>query len=196
MMARFHSPAFQLLSDFGRAGGAIEEIDHEAQLKAAFEDGYRQGHADGRAEAEADAELLLVEAATRHAEDLAEQLRVWQRDCADILLQRLEGAERLIASSIEERVATLLRPWLIERLRERALQDLERAIYRSLSSGAKVHVEAPAEIIQHFREHLQSETLQIGFSESSGADVRAYIEDTYIEVNFSAWIAELEAAVP
>jgi hypothetical protein len=109
---------------------------------------------------------------------------------------RLENITRLIESSIEERVATLLRPWLLDRLRERALQDLEKAIGRALVEGAKVHVEAPAEIVQHLRERLPTEGFQIGYSESQNSDIRAHIEDTKIELNVSAWIAELEAMTP
>ncbi len=196
MMARHHSPAFSLLSDFDRVSESAEVPDHEAQLKAAFDEGYRQGHADGRAEAEADAELLLAEASTRHANDLADERSTWQRECADVLISRLQGAEKSLGHDIEERVATLLRPWLIDRLRDQALLDLERAISRALVDGTNVHIEAPSGIIQHLRDRLPSQTFQIGYSETPDSDVRVHIEDTKIEVNISAWIAELEAAVP
>lgn len=192
MMARPHSLAFSLLSDFDRAAsGGVQ--DHETQLKAAFDNGYRQGHAEGRVEAESDSEIRLADAAARYAEQLAEEKQIWQRECADVLLARLESIAKSIERSIEDRVAELLRPWLLDRLRARALQDLEKAVSRALIEGAKVHIEAPPEIIGHLRERLPSETFQIGFSESPNADIRAYIEDTKIEVNISAWIAELEA---
>ena len=196
MTGRLHSPAFSLLSDFDRRGAGVEAIDVEARLKSAQDDGYRQGHADGRTEAESDAELMLVEASTRHAEHLEEERLNWQRECADILLQRLESAAKSIERTIEDRVAALLRPWLVDRLRVQALQDLERAISRALVEGAKIHIEAPAEIVQHLRERLPSETFQIGYSESADADIRAYMADTQIEANISAWVAELEAISP
>jgi hypothetical protein len=192
MMTRLHSPAFPLLTDFDRAasGGAP---DHDAQLRTAFEDGYRQGHAEGRAEAESDAEIRLTEAGILHAEQLADEKRVWEREYADMFMSRLESVASSIEHAIEVRVAELLRPWLIERLRARALQDLEKAISRALVEGAKVHIEAPAGIMEHLRARLPSETFQIGYSESPTADIRAHIEDTEIEVNISAWIADLEA---
>ncbi len=196
MIARLHSPAFSLLTDFDRSPSGGETPDHEAQLKAAFEDGYRQGHSEGHAEAEADSEIRLAEAGTLHSEQLVEEKQIWQRDCADVLVARLESAAKAIERSIEERVANLLRPWLVDRLRSRALLDLERAISRALVEGAKIHIEAPAEIVQHLRDHLPSETFQIGYSESPNADIRAHIEDTKIEINISAWIAELEAMAP
>jgi hypothetical protein len=196
MMTRSHSPAFQLLSDFGRRNGDAGKPNHEEQLKSAFEDGYQQGLSDGRAEAQADGELRLAEAETLFAERLEAERQVWRRDCADILADRLDGAAKLIERNIEDRVATLLRPWLIERLRERAVQDLEKAIARALADGAKVHIEAPAEILSHLRERLPTAGFQIGYSENASADVRAHIEDTEIEANISAWIAELEAATP
>lgn len=196
MTPRPHSSAFSLLSDFDRASPDVEAPSHESQLRASFEDGHRLGRAEARAEAEADGELRLAEAGIRHAEELAEEKDRWQRDCADLLIERLEGAAKLIERSIEERVAALLRPWLVERLRDRALQDLEGAVSRALVEGARIHIEAPAEVVQHLRERLSTEAFQIGYSESASPDIRAHIEDTKIEVNISAWIAELEAAVP
>ena len=194
MMTRLHSSAFSLLSDFGRENGDGERPDHEAELKAAFDEGYRQGQADGRAEAESDGELRLAETKALCSEQHNEEKQIWQRDCADVLVARFDGVANLIERNIEGRVAPLLRPWLIDRLRERALQDLEKAISRALVDGAKVHIEAPPEIIQHLRERLPTEAFQIGYSESSNADIRAHVEDTEIEANISAWITELEAA--
>jgi hypothetical protein len=195
MMARRHSSAFSLLSDFDRAVPDVAAPSHEAQLKTSFEDGQRHGRLEGRAEAEADADLLLAEARIRHAEELIAEKENWQRDCADALIARLENAATTIERHIEERVAALLKPFLLARIRERALQDLERAISRALVEGAKIHVEAPPEIIEHLRKHLPSNGIQIGYYESSDADVRAHIEDTSIEANISSWIAELETAI-
>jgi len=195
MTTRLHSPAFPLLSDFDRQDGGGKP-DHESQLKSAFEDGYQQGISDGRAEAQADGELRLAESEVLHATQLDEERQSWHRDCADVLAARFDASVKLIERNIEDRVAVLLRPWLIERLRERALQDLEKAIARALSEGAKVHIEAPAEVLAQLRERLPTEALQIGYSDSGSPDIRAHIEDTEIEANISAWIAELEAATP
>ena len=128
MMARLHSPAFPLLSDFDRQDGQGGKPDHDSQLKSAFEDGYQQGLAEGRAEAQADGEYRLTEAETLFATQLSDERQSWQRDCADVLAARFDGATKLIERNIEDRIATLLRPWLIERLRERAIEDLEKAI--------------------------------------------------------------------
>jgi hypothetical protein len=196
MMGRSHSPAFPLLSDFERQDGQSGKPDIDSQLKSAFEDGYQQGLADGRAEAQADGEYRLTEAETLFAAQLSEERQSWQRDCADVLAARFDGATKLIERNIEDRIATLLRPWLIERLRERAKEDLEKAIARALVEGAKVHIEAPAEILTHLRERLPTGAFQIGYSESNSPDIRADIEDTEIEANISAWIAQLEATTP
>lgn len=193
MMMRVHSPAFPLLSDFDCPDGRTKP-DHETELKAAFDGGYQQGLSDGREEAQADAELRLAEAETLSAEKLEDERQAWHRQCAEVLMTRFDGALKVIERSIEDRVAVLLRPWLMEQQRERALRDLETAIARALVEGAKVHVEAPGEILAHLRDHLPTEAFQIGYSESSTPDIRAHIEDTQIEANISAWIAELEAA--
>lgn len=192
MTGRAHSPAFPLLSDFDREGSEFEKPDPEVQIKAAFDDGYQQGTSDGRAEAEADAELKLAEAETLSSEKLNGEREAFQRDCAEVLAARFDGAVKLIERALEERVAILLRPWLIERLRERAVRDLESAITKALADGAKVHIEAPPEIVAHLRDRLPVGAFQIGFSESASSDIRAHVEDTEIDANISAWIAELE----
>ena len=191
MTTRLLSSAFSLLSDFDRENAVVER-DYEAEIKAAFEEGYRHGHADGRAETEADAEIRLTETMALHSRQLLEEKQAWQHECADALVARLEGVTKHIEASIEERVATLLRPWLTDRLREQALQDLEKAIGRALVEGAKVHIEAPREIIDRLRDRLPAAGFQIGYSESSSSDIRAQIEETEIELNISAWIAALE----
>jgi len=193
MKTRLHSRAFSLLSDFDRKDGGGKP-DQESQLKSAFENGYQRGLADGRAEAQADGELRLAESEVLHATRLDEERQSWHRDCADVLAARFDASVKSIERKIEDRVAVLLRPWLIEQLRERALQDLEKAIARALSEGAKVHIEAPAEVLTQLRERLPTQALQIGYSDSGSPDIRAHIEDTAIEANISLWIAELEAA--
>jgi hypothetical protein len=160
----------------------------------AFEDGYQQGVADGRAEAEADSQHRLAEAETLHSAQLENERESWQRDFADLLAGRFESSVKSITRSIEERVATLLRPWLIEHLHERALRDLENAIARSLADGAKIHIEAPTDILARLRERLPAGAFQIGYSESDTPDIRAHIDDTEIQANVSEWIAQLEAA--
>jgi len=193
MKTRLHSRAFSLLSDFDRKDGGGKP-DQESQLKSAFENGYQRGLADGRAEAQADGELRLAESEVLHATRLDEERQSWHRDCADVLAARFDASVKSIERKIEDRVAVLLRPWLIEQLRERALQDLEKAIARALSEGAKVHIEAPAEVLTQLRERLPTQALQIGYSDSGSPDIRAHIEDTAIEANISLWIAKLEAA--
>jgi hypothetical protein len=193
MMARVHRPAFRLLSDFDREESDFEKPDPEAQAKAAFEDGYQQGLADGRKEAQADAELRLAEAETLFSERLEADRETFQRDCADVLATQFDGAVKRIERAIEDRVAALLRPWLVEQIRAKAVQDLESAITRALAEGAKVHIEAPADFLAHLRRRLPVEAFHIGFSESPTTDIRAHIEDTEIAANISTWIAELEA---
>jgi hypothetical protein len=136
----------------------------------------------------------LAEAETLFLERLNLERNAFRQECADVLAARLDGAVKLIERAVGERVATLLRPWLVEQLRERAVQDLEEAITRALVEGAKVHIEAPPEVLEHLRERLPNDAFQIGYSESASADVRAHIEDTVIEANIAAWISELEAA--
>ena len=194
MTARVLSRAFPMLSDFDHPNAAAVKPDHETELKTAFDDGYQQGLSEGRAEAQADAEVRLAEAETLFLERLSLERNGFRQECADVLAARLEGAVKLIERAVGERVATLLRPWIVEQLRERAVQDLEAAITRALVEGAKVHIEAPAEMLEHLRSSLPNDAFQIGYSESTSSDVRAHIEDTVIEANIAAWISELEAA--
>jgi flagellar biosynthesis/type III secretory pathway protein FliH len=193
MMARAHSSAFSLLSDFGREKSEFKQPDPEVQLKSAFDDGYQQGLSEGRAEAQADAELQLAVSEALHAEKLNADRQAFERDCAEVLAARLDAAMSQIERAVAERVADYLRPWLVEQLRVRAMQGLESAIGKALSGGAKVHIEAPADVLAYLRDRLPAEGFQIGYSECATSDIRAHIEDTEIEANISTWVAELEA---
>jgi hypothetical protein len=196
MMTGAHKSAFRLLSDFDREESDLEKPDPEVQLKAAFDDGYQQGLTEGRAEAQADAELRLAEAEVLFSERLNADREAFQRDCADVLATQFDGAVKSIERAIEERVAALLRPWLVEQIRTKAVRDLEHAITRALAEGAKVHIEAPADFLAHLQGRLPVDAFQIGFSDSPSPDIRAHIEDTEIDANISTWIAELEAVAP
>ena len=195
-MTGAHRPAFRLLSDFDREESDFEKPDPEAQLKTAYEDGYQQGLDDGRAEAQADAELRLAEAEVLFSERAKTDREAFQQDCADVLAAQFDGMVKRIERAVEERVATLLRPWLVEQFRARALRDLEHAIAKALAEGAKVHIEAPSDFLVHLRSRLPVDAFHVGFSESPTPDIRAYIEDTEIEANISTWVAELEAVAP
>jgi len=189
-----HSPAFSFLSDFGSAKVENEKSDHESQIKAALAEGFQQGLLEGRAEAQADTALRLAEAEVLFAERVALERQAFRQECADVLATRLDGAVNLIEGIIAGRVAALLQPWLIERLRERAIADLESAIARALVEGAKIHIEAPAEVLAHLQSRLPNESFQIGYSEAASPDIRAHIEDTVIEGNIDAWLAQLGTA--
>lgn len=188
-----HSPAFPLLADLDGEGEFVPP-DHAAQVTQAHSTGYEEGLAAGRSEAEADAELRLSEMEIRHLEILAQERETFQRDCADVLAARFESAEKQIERAIENRVSDLLRPWLVDQIRARAIDDLEKAIARAMTDGAKVHIEAPPAIIAHLRDRFPAGGLQIGYSESETADIRAHVDDTAIEANISAWISTLEEA--
>jgi hypothetical protein len=195
MMTRRHSSAFQLLSDFDADGHIIHAPDFDAQLKQAFDDGFQQGYAGGRTEADADAELRLAELQSLHDQSMASERANWRQECADVLASGLDDAIRSIEANIETRLAVILRPWLEEKLRDRALKEFQETITRALSQGANIQISGPAQILDSLRERLPSSAIEISYTENSGPGVIAHIDDTQIDADFSAWIAQLEQAI-
>lgn len=185
------SSAFQLLAEFGGRGTAAA-ADQQDEIRASYDEGYLQGAADARAEAEADCEARLTSAGQDYAERLATERESWQRDVAEVLSAEIATGVAKIQRSIGDRVAALLKPWLTERLYERAMYDFEKAIERALADNSSMEIEGPSDILRSIREKFPVEVLQVAFTESESPSVKAQIDSTRIEIDMSAWLAELE----
>lgn len=191
MRRAVRSSAFQLLSDFDSRGGQ-RRPDRETEVKSSYEDGYLKGLADARTEAEAECQSLQKASEEVLQNTLASERDAWQRDCADILKSQHEEAIAHVQRRLGDRVASLLKPWLSERLHERVMFQFEKAIERALGEGAKLHIEGPADLLASLRDRFPVELLQVSFAETSASTVRAHLDDTQLEINISAWISDLE----
>ena len=191
---RPHSSAFSSLVDFERQEAAVIHADHDAAISEAYSAGLARGSSDARAEAEADAELRLAEAAALMEARLEEQRARLHEDCVRELNTKFDSAMKVIERSLEDRVSALLRPWLLEGVHERAMGQFAGAILRAAGGATKIHIEAPADLVEKLKTQLAHSPFAIGFSESDSADIRAYVDDTELDMNIASWIAELERA--
>lgn len=191
MMSAGRSSAFQLLNDFG-GRQAASPADPQEEIRAAHEEGYQKGFAEAQAEAGAACEARLAAALEEHAARLAAERESWQCEQADVLSAVMQTAIAGMQNSLRDRVSALLKPWLTDRLHERAMLDFEKAIDRALEEGARVELDGPADLLKSMREKFPVEVLRVAFTESDAPAVRAQIDDTRIELDMSAWLAELE----
>lgn len=150
-----------------------------------------------RAEERADAEWQLTEA-------LAEQARSLQAEHEAARKAWVEEQSERIASAIDERFAALgeqlgvaaaraLRPFLVERLVDRSVDDLAGCVERLLTDGTAppLEIAGPADLLDRLAEKLRGHAAAITFHPDDHADIVVTAGETLIETRLREWVARL-----
>lgn len=202
MMKAGHSQAFSRLADFSRlaADGTVMADPDSVSLEVcnqmveeASNDGYGRGLADGRAERSAE---IAAERATDAAEferRLTLAREEWTRAFCDRFGEDLSAVHATLARSIAVRLATVVEPWLDERLRHHAMHELEECVLRAVEKGSKPLIEGPQDLIDGIRGILEGRGVVADYTVSPTPSLKVSIDDTVIEERFDSWLAELKA---
>ena len=150
-----------------------------------------------RAEERADAEWQLTEALAEQAKSL----------CAEHEAARkawVEEQSNQIAASIEERFTALgeqlgvaaaraLRPFLVERLVDRSVEDLATCIERLMTDGTATPIEivGPADLLDRLAEKLGAHAAAVAFRPDDRADIVVTASETLVETRLREWVARL-----
>lgn len=150
-----------------------------------------------RTEERADAEWQLTEA-------LAEQARSLQAEHEAARRAWVEEQSERIASAIDDRFAALgkqlgvaaaraLRPFLVERLVDRSIDDLAGSVGRLLSDSAapSLQITGPADLLDRLAEKLGGHAPSIAFRPDGRADIVVTAGETLIETRLQEWVARL-----
>lgn len=150
-----------------------------------------------RAEERADAEWQLTEA-------LAEQARTLRAEQEQARKAWVEEQAGDIATQITERFAELgdqmgtaaaraLRPFLVERLVDRSIDDLADCV-RQLTTDSTVpafEIAGPTDLLDRLAERLGDLTSGITFRPDDRADIVVTVGETMIETRLREWVARL-----
>lgn len=177
--------------------GSAEVLE---QVETARAEGHAEGHAEGLAQgrdemrAEMEARLGEIEAAFEAR--LVQEREAWaQRDGARLaaaMLQGLEGVrEEVIAAT-----AQVLKPFLIEKVREKALSELARAIDDLLlrDPEAGMVISGPQDLLHVLELQLSERAGAFTFKAADTAEVEVKAGPALLSTRMAAWIEKINEA--
>lgn len=153
--------------------------------------------ATARAEERADAEWQLTEALTEQANSLrAEQeaaRKVWVEEQSEQIAGAIREQMGALSQQLGIAAARALRPFLVERLVDRSIEDLSGCITRLLTDNSTpvLGITGPADLLERLAERLGDHAAGITFRPDAKADIVVTAGETLIETRLQDWVARL-----
>ena len=150
-----------------------------------------------RAEERADAEWQLTEALAEQAKSLcAEQeaaRKAWVEEQSDRIAISIEERFAALGEQLGVAAARALRPFLVERLVDRSVDDLATCIGRLMTDGtaAPLEIAGPADLLDRLAEKLGKHAAAIAFRPDDRADIVVTASETLVETRLREWVARL-----
>jgi hypothetical protein len=150
-----------------------------------------------RAEERADAEWQLTEALAEQAKSLRDEQEVarkaWVEEQSDQIAAVIEERFATLSEQLGVAAARALRPFLVERLVDRSVEDLAACIGRLMTDGtaAPLEIAGPADLLERLAEKLGGHAAAITFRPDDRADIVVTASETLIETRLREWVARL-----
>lgn len=150
-----------------------------------------------RAEERADAEWQMTEALVEQAKSLrAEQevaRKTWVEEQSDRIAAVIEERFAALGEKLGVAAARALRPFLVERLVDRSVEDLAACVGRLMTDGTATPLEiaGPADLLDRLAEKLGGHAAAVTFRPDDRADIVVTASETLIETRLREWVARL-----
>jgi hypothetical protein len=169
-----------------------EPVDYTEQLDAARADGVVQGREEARAEMEA--RFAELEAAFEAR--LQQEREAWaQRDGARLAAAMLQGLEG-VREDVIAATAQVLKPFLVESVRQRALAELSKAIEDLLlrDPEAGMVISGPKDLLDVLEVHLAERAGSFTFKPSETPEVEVKAGAALLSTRIAAWVEKINEA--
>lgn len=176
-----------------RLGGGESEADIEQRI----EEAYIRGVLEGRAAAQSEYGEKIqqqTEAAEKHLKSERER---WVADEASRLSVLIGTSLEGIGTRVADRVARILKPFLRDQTRQRAMADLASALDTLLIKGeySKITVTGPEDLVGALRIHLGGRAEAVAFLVSERAcDISVIADETILETRIGSWVKAIEVS--
>jgi hypothetical protein len=200
-------PAAPFLVDFGSpelASEVAEEMPLEASAAGAeidwaerVEEAYTRGIDAGKRSAEAETVVLLEEQKAVLDQSLAAAREAWCTEQGPRLAEQVGIAIRDMEGRIAESAERVLRPFLVQAVRDQAIGQL-RAILNDLTAtnpGITLEISGPEDLLSAMRTSLSSSVANASYVVNEACDVQVKAGASVIETRISAWLKSSEAQV-
>lgn len=150
-----------------------------------------------RAEERADAEWQLTEALAEQAKSLCVEheaaRKAWVEEQSDRIATSIEERFAALSEQLGVAAARALRPFLVERLVDRSVDDLATCIGRLMTDGtaAPLEIAGPADLLDRLAEKLGKHAAAVAFRPDDRADIVVTASETLVETRLREWVARL-----
>jgi hypothetical protein len=197
-------PVAQFLKDFSEValpepmGPSSEELAEErAQtVEAARAEGHEAGREEGLAEARAETVTQLAEQEAEFARQLADARAAWVEQEGAQLAASIGKALTHMHDEILAVTAQVLKPFLIEEVRKRALDELSRTVEDILKRepDAGIAISGPDDLIKSLELHLSEHAGAMTFTPSQTPEVEVTAGHALLSTRISAWVDKIDEA--
>lgn len=180
--------------DVARRGPAGLSFASASDIEARIADAHARGVLEGRAAAQVDTDAALARQTAQAEQKLKAERQKW----CDEEGQRLGGQLTRSLEDLEQRmaaqIAQILRPFLAEEVRTRAMVQLSATLNDMLSKGdyAAISVSGPYDLIEAIKSRLKGDGEAIAFTEGEGPNVTITADETILEARIGAWTGAIQ----
>lgn len=194
-------PAGPFLIDFDAAVVAsevIEEAAHpysppsEALWTDRIDEAFARGMEEGRQAAEAEAAARLEQQQAAMEQSLAEARAAWCGEQGPQIAGQITAAIHDMESRIAASADRVLRPFLAQAVRERAVSELH-ALLRALletNPDMTLAISGPEDLLAAVREGLAGSIAAVSYLVNDATDVQVKAGASIIETRIAAWLQD------
>lgn len=178
----------------GLVGSIAEAEDEPDRAAAAAAQAYERGRCEGRAEMERVVADLRAWQVDEMSGRLEQERARWVSDEADRLVAALETGMRHVNAEIVEAVAAALRPFIAERLRARAVDELMRGIDCALEANrhAAITCSGNPDLVAAVAARLSERGIPVETVEKRATDVNVSVDAIRLRTRLDQWVKWLE----
>jgi hypothetical protein len=197
-------PAAFFLVDFGikdLASGTVgaevstaDPLAPDAGAPDATADAYARGLEEGRQSAQAEAAAHLEAHQAAAEQTLTEARAAWCREEGARIAELIGIAVGDMELRIADAVDRILRPFMDEAIRVRAIDELRTILQELVSANPDMALEisGPEDLLGQLRESLSGTTASVAYAASAACEVRVKAGASLIETRIAAWLQTYE----
>ncbi|MCX8280929.1 hypothetical protein OSJ77_12060 [Phyllobacterium sp. 0TCS1.6C] len=179
-------------TDDHRPDDIVEQIDHEANVKEAFEAGREAGRAEAAALFEAEKVRLGREFETQ----LASAETLFLEQTANRLAEQMEQGLSRVAEDMAARAAQVLAPLVEDHLRGQIVEVFSDEVMRLVrgKEGLALEVRGPAHLLVALRKRDDMMALNCKFVEEDQAELSLNLDEVAIETRLGRLLETIRRA--
>ncbi|MGE0212589.1 MAG: hypothetical protein AB7S41_12910 [Parvibaculaceae bacterium] len=158
-----------------------------------FEEAYEHGRQEAFAVARAEYERALGEHRRQFDEQLAAEREKWTAHQSDAITARIGDSFTTLQTTLSGAVSQVLKPFLVEVVRERVVEDLARLLEELIAKGRASHlrIAGPEDLLAALRARLAGHA-GVEYVPAPGGELEVEADRTVIETRLAEWRDRIE----